>query len=139
VATLLIDDDTVTISLSVAEKVEALHGDVTIPRTAITRVREVEDGLREVHGLRAPGTGFPGVILVGTFRTLHHTTFAVCHGERSALVLDVAGQAYDRIIVTVDNADEALGALGTRVNGARANRADQADRANRADRAGGGE
>ncbi|QGH69807.1 hypothetical protein [Pseudactinotalea sp. HY158] len=111
-AELQVHGDTVTIALSIAEKIEALHPDVTIPRSAITGAREVPDGLEEVHGLRMPGTGFPGVILVGTFREPDRTTFAVCHGQRPAIVLDVAGQPYDRIVVTVDAPDAALAALG---------------------------
>lgn len=107
-ADLQIHDDSVTISLSVAEKIEAIHGDITIPRSAITTVREVPDGMQEVHGLRMPGTGLPGVILVGTFREPNRTTFAVCHGQRPAVVLDLTGQSYDRVVVTVDNPDDAL-------------------------------
>lgn len=111
-ADLVIDDDTVTISLSVAERVEALHGDLTIPRSAITGVHQVPDGMREVHGLRMPGTGLPGVILVGTFREKSRTTFAVCHGQRPAVVLDVAGQPYDRVVVTVEDPADAVSRLG---------------------------
>lgn len=107
-ADLHIHGDSVTIALSVAEKIEALHRDVTVPRSAITSVRDVPDGMQEVHGLRMPGTELPGVILVGTYRQAHRTTFAVCHGERPAVVLDLTGQPYDRIVVTVDNPDEAL-------------------------------
>lgn len=110
-AELRIHDDSVTISLSVAEKIEAIHADVTFPRSAITSVREVPDGMTEVHGLRMPGTGLPGVILVGTFREPKRTTFAVCHGRRPAVVLDLTGQPYDRVVVTVDNPDEDLRAL----------------------------
>jgi hypothetical protein len=111
VANLLIDDDAVTVSLSMIEKAEALHGDVRVPRTAVVRVRAVPDGMAEVHGLRMPGTGFPGVIMVGTWRDSEGVTFAVCHGRRPAVVLDLAGQAYDRLVVTVDNPEEAVAGL----------------------------
>ncbi len=110
-ANLVIDDDTVTVSLSTVEKVEAIHGDVTLPRSAITQVREVLDGMEEVHGMRGPGTGLPGVILVGTFRQPGRTTFAVCHGRRPAIVLDVTGQQFDRVVVTVDNPEAAISIL----------------------------
>jgi hypothetical protein len=36
VANLLISDDTVTIELTLAEKAETLHGNLTVPRSAIT-------------------------------------------------------------------------------------------------------
>jgi hypothetical protein len=110
VANLLIDDHAVTVSLTMIEKVEALHGDLVVPRAAVVRVRVVPDGMEEVHGLRMPGTGFPGVIMVGTWRD-DGVTFAVCHGRRPAVVLDLAGQPYDRIVVTVENPDDAVASL----------------------------
>lgn len=56
VANLRIDNGVVTISLSTMEKVEAIRSDVTFPRSAITGIREADDGLGEVHGMRMPGT-----------------------------------------------------------------------------------
>jgi hypothetical protein len=111
VANLLIDDETVTVALSLAEKVEALHGDVTVPRSAVVRVRTVPDGMDEVRGVRAPGTGLAGVIMVGTWRAAGAVTFAVCHGQRPAVVLELAGQPYDRLVVTVDNPEDAVASL----------------------------
>ena len=110
VARLRIDDWSVTVSLSAMEKLEALHGNVTVPRTAVVGARGVPDGMAEVHGLRT-GTGLPGVILVGTVRDSGSVTFAVCHGRRPAVVLDLAGQPYDRIVVTVANPDEIVSGL----------------------------
>lgn len=111
-ANLLIDDHAVTLSLSTIEKVEALHGDVVVPRAAVVGVRVVPDGMEEVHGLRMPGTGFRGVVMVGTWRDDEGVTFAVCHGRRPAVILDLVGQPYDRIVVTVENPDDAVASLG---------------------------
>jgi hypothetical protein len=108
-ASLLIEGDVVTVSLSVAEKVEALHGDVSVPRTAVLSARVVPDGIEEVHGLK--GTGLPGVIMVGTWRDGESVTFAVCHAHRPAVVLDLADQVYDRIVVTVEDPEAAAAAL----------------------------
>jgi hypothetical protein len=110
VARLRIDDWSVTVSLSVAEKIQALHGNVTVPRTAVIGARAVPDGMAEVHGIRT-GTGLPGVLLVGTARDGNSVTFAVCHGRTPAVVLDLAGQPYDRIVVTVANPDEIVSGL----------------------------
>jgi hypothetical protein len=96
--------------LSRAEKIEAMHGDVTVPRTAVTGARAVPDGMAVVHGTRI-GTGLPGVILVGTVRDGGSVTFAVCHGPRPAVVLDLAGQPYDRIVVTVEDPDRIVSRL----------------------------
>jgi hypothetical protein len=110
-ANLLIDDTTVTVELTVAEKAEALHGNVTVPRSAITGVRVVPDGLAEVHGLRMPGTAVPGVMKVGTWRGAQGNTFAVCHGEQAAVVIELTGQPYDLIVITADNPEEAVASL----------------------------
>ena len=110
-AELVIDNESLTVVLSAAERVEALHRNVTVPRAAITGVRAVVDGMDEVRGLRAPGTGLPGVVMVGTWRSGDSTTFAVCHGRRPAVVVDLTGQAFDRLVVTVDNPEEAVAKL----------------------------
>ena len=84
VASVRIDDRTVTVALSSAEKIEALHGDLTVPRTAVVRARAVPDGLAEVHG-QPMATGWPGVSTAGTVRyfarDFNMVTFAVCHGR----------------------------------------------------------
>jgi hypothetical protein len=64
--------------------------------------------MKEVHGLRMPGTGIPGVIMAGRFRAADCVTFAVCYGHRPAVVIDLAGQPHDRLVVTVDNADDVV-------------------------------
>jgi hypothetical protein len=66
--------------------------------------------MAEVHGMRT-GTALPGVILVGTVRNGDSVTFAVCHGPGPAVVLDLAGQSFDRIVVTVENPDEIVSRL----------------------------
>lgn len=111
VAELVMTDETVTVSLSVLEKAEAVHGNVSVPRVAVVTARVVPDGMDEIHGMRMPGTGLPGVIMVGTWRDRDRITFAVCHGRRPAVVLELTGQHYDRIVVTVDNPDEVVASL----------------------------
>jgi hypothetical protein len=108
VANLVITDDTLTVQMSRAEKAEALHRDLTMPRSAVTGVRVVADGLAEVHGLKMPGTGIPGVIMAGTWISRQGSTFAVCHGRGPAIVIELTGQHVDRIVMTVDNPEEAV-------------------------------
>ncbi len=110
-ANLIIDDHTVVVSLSAIEKLEAMHGDVTVPRSAIRRSRGVPDGMAEVHGVRAPGTSLPGMTMVGTWRSHAGATFAVCHGRRPAVVIDLDGAQFERLVVTVDDTEHVLRAL----------------------------
>lgn len=106
-ANLVVTDDTLTVQMSPAEKAEALHRELTDPRSAVTVVRVVADGLAEVHGLKMPGTGLPDVIMVGTWISSEGRTFAVCHGRGPAIVIGLAGQHVDRIVMTVENPEEA--------------------------------
>ena len=114
VATVLMDDRTVTVALSVTEKIEALHGDLAVPRTAVVCARAVPDGLAEVHGPDMP-TRWPAVSTVGTVRdfarNFDRVTFAICHGRQPAVVLDLADQPYDRIVVTVGNPGQIVSRL----------------------------
>ena len=57
VARLLIDQRRVTVRLSALEKLEALHLDVTVPRTAVIAAREVPDGLAELRGTMPASAG----------------------------------------------------------------------------------
>ena len=114
VASVLIDDRTVTVALSVTEKIEALHGDLVVPRTAVVRARAVPDGLAEVHGPDMPA-GWPAVSTVGTVRdfapNFDRVTFAACHGRQPAVVLDLAGQPHDRIVVTAGDPGQVVSRL----------------------------
>ena len=114
VASVLMDDQTVTVALSVTEKIAALHGDLAVPRTAVVCARAVPDGLTEVHGPDMPA-GWPAVSTVGTVwdfaPDFDRITFAICHGRQPAVVLDLTGQPYDRIVVTASDAGQIASCL----------------------------
>jgi hypothetical protein len=114
VASVLIDDRTVTVALSVTEKIEALRGDLVVPRAAVIRARAVPDALGEVHGPDM-ATGWAAVSTVGTVREFgrdfDRVTFAVCHGRQPGVVFDLAGQPHDRIVVTAGNPDRIVSRL----------------------------
>lgn len=63
------------------EQVEALHGELRFPASAVQHVEVLEDALSAVHGVRAPGTGFPGMVAVGTYRHDGGKSFAVIHHD----------------------------------------------------------
>jgi hypothetical protein len=110
-ASILVHDDVVTVALTVAEKIEAVHGDVSVPRSSVVSAHVVPDGMELIHGLKMPGTGLTGVIMVGTWRDGETVTFAVCHGRRSAVVVELADQVFDRLVVTVDDPEEVVARL----------------------------
>ena len=93
------------IKMSELEKFEAVHPDIRVPVSAIRAVRVVEDAWPELRGIRAPGTGIPGVIAVGTRRGSFGRDFAVVHGRERAVVVELEGASYARLLVTTPDAD----------------------------------
>jgi len=102
-ARVVIADGTVTLALRPLERLEGLHGDLSAPVAAVTRVRAVEDPWSELRGMRAPGTGIPKVIAVGTRRGSFGKDFAVVHGRGPGVVVEFEGQEFQRWVVTVDD------------------------------------
>jgi hypothetical protein len=88
------------------------HGEAADRRRRDHRAaRVVQDGMAEVQGIRSPGTSLPGLVMVGTWRQTGRTTFAVCHGRRPAVLVDLKNAPFDRLVVTVDDPEQALAAL----------------------------
>jgi len=97
--------------MSDVEKFEAVHADVHVPLAAVRAVRVVDDAWPELRGIRAPGTGIPGVIAVGTRRGSFGKDFAVVHGREMAVVIELEGASYSRLIVTTPDAANVAGAI----------------------------
>jgi hypothetical protein len=91
--------------LSPLEQLGALQSSFSIPRTSIRAVHVASNSLREVRGMRLPGTGLPGVIALGHFRsrTAGHT-FAAAYRGRPGLVLDLADDRFDRVVLGLHDA-----------------------------------
>jgi hypothetical protein len=112
VADLVISSDSVTLHLSGAEKVEALRRDLTVSRSAILGVRVVSSCLDEVPGFKLLGSDVPGELKVGMWKRADGgSTFAACHGNGPGLVIDLTGEHYDRIVLTLDNPEQIAAAL----------------------------
>ncbi len=71
---------------------------------AVTSVRVVDDAWPELRGMRAPGTGLPNVIAVGTRRGGFGKDFAAVHGKGPAVVVELEASDFDRLVVTSDDA-----------------------------------
>ena len=103
-ADLEVDGDELVLHLRAIEKAEGAHGDIRLPLTAVTAVRAVDDPWPELRGMRAPGTGLPNVIAVGTRRGGFGKDFAAVHGKGPAVVVELEGADYGRLVVTADDA-----------------------------------
>ncbi len=59
-------------------------------------------------GLRAPGTYWPGVIIAGTYYRNGEKKFYAVHDFSRALVIELTGEKYARVVVEVENLEAAL-------------------------------
>lgn len=100
-ATLEYDDHELRLVLSRWEKTGALRGDIVVPRDSIRSVRVALAPLDEVRGMRMPGTHVPGRVTLGSFRG-RNRLFAAAY-NRPGVVIELEGQAYGRLVVSVDD------------------------------------
>src|ERR1700684_3090998 len=103
-ASLIVEGADLVVKMAEIEKFEAMHTDLHVPLATVRAVRVVDDAWPELRGIRAPGTGIPGVIAVGTRRGSFGKDFAVVHGRAMAVVVDLDGASYSRLIVTTPDA-----------------------------------
>jgi|HubBroStandDraft_3_1064219.scaffolds.fasta_scaffold916463_2 hypothetical protein len=102
-AELQVEGDELVLHLSVAEKAEALHGDLRVPLSALRRVEVLDDALAWTGvgvGLYKAGTRLPGVIAVATVRGHGEKVFvAVHHDTPRGVRVDLEGVSWDEWIV----------------------------------------
>ena len=67
-ATLTVDGNHLVVLLSALEKIGALRGNISVPLSSVRAVRVSDTPWSELRGIRAPGTGLPRVISLGTRR-----------------------------------------------------------------------
>lgn len=111
-AELAIEPDTIVVRLSLLEKLGAMHGDVHVPRSSVREVRVTSKPWNEVRGMRAPGTGVPGVIMLGTMRGMFGKDFCAVYRHQSAIVIELEDHSYQRLIVCTQHPDKDRAALG---------------------------
>ncbi len=111
-AELQIEGDELVLHMSALEKAEGMHGDIRVPLSSVTSIRAVDTAWPdELRGIRAPGTGVPNVVAVGTRRGSFGKDFAAVHGKGPAVVVELEGQAYGRLVLTTDDAPGVLSAV----------------------------
>jgi hypothetical protein len=96
-------EGTVTLAMTWIERLEGMRGDIDAPVGSVTAVRASDDLWAELRGIRAPGTGIPGVVAVGTRRGSFGRDFAVVHGKGPGVVVEFDGQPFQRWVVSVDD------------------------------------
>jgi hypothetical protein len=90
----------IVVVLNDLEKVGALRGDVRVPAASVRDVRVTDSPFNELQGLRAPGTGLPGVIALGTWRGNGYKDFAALYRGGPAVVVELEGARWRRLLVS---------------------------------------
>ncbi|CAN3128710.1 Bacterial Pleckstrin-like y domain-containing protein [Mycobacterium sp. smrl_JER01] len=97
--------------LTLGEKIAGLHGDIRVPLSAVTAIEVVDEPLPAVAGVRAPGLHWPGRTKIGTWRRKGRKTFAVARVGSPAVQIELDGENYDRLVVSVADAQASAAAL----------------------------
>lgn len=97
------EENELVLKLSRLEKLGAFHTSIRAPKNSLVEIKEManpwsrSDGMK---GLRAPGTGCPKVIMLGTLRKRKGKDFAAVYGRGSAKVYVLRGQSFSQWIVS---------------------------------------
>jgi hypothetical protein len=106
VARLDLTGDELILHLSALERLGGfVRGDARIPLKAVHGARAVDNPWKELRGIRAPGTGFPGVIALGTWRFGGGKDFAAVYGKAPGVVVDLVGVDFSRLVVSTRDAE----------------------------------
>jgi hypothetical protein len=82
-----------------------VRGDAHVALTAVRGARAVANPWKELRGIRSPGTGFPGLIALGTRRFGGGKDFAAVYGRGPGVVVDLVGVEFARLIVSTRDAE----------------------------------
>jgi hypothetical protein len=110
-ATLEVEGENLILRLSRWEKFGALHGDVRVPRASVRAISASKQPWKVLRGIRAPGTGCPGLIMLGTTRGSGWKDFNAVYRRRPVVVVDLEGEEFARLVVTNDDAPAAVDRL----------------------------
>lgn len=104
-ARLLIEKENLHLSLSGWEQFGSLHADIRVPLRHVVKVEVSDSPWRLLRGIRAPGTGLPRVIMLGTMRWNKKKDFCAIYRRRPVVVVHLRDEAFARLIVTSDQAE----------------------------------
>jgi hypothetical protein len=93
--------DRLTYELSALEKVGALASSPSADIANLNSVTREENpwSTRVLRGIRAPGTGFPYVIMLGTMWHRKGRDFCVVYKKRPVLILEFKNEKFKRWVI----------------------------------------
>ena len=110
-ASLVAEDGDLRVRLSRREKLGALHGDIRVPLDAVEDLHVSHRPFSELRGTRAPGTGIPRVIALGTWRYRGGKDCAALYRGKPAVIVRLRDAPFQRLLIAADDADAVAAAL----------------------------
>jgi hypothetical protein len=103
VAIVKVVGDELVLELSFWERVGALHSSPRVAISAATKIEFVEKlwSNEVLRGMRAPGTGFPYVVLLGSMRGRKYCDFTAIKGRGAGVVITFSKGPFERWIFTL--------------------------------------
>lgn len=106
---LRVHPDRIEVHLTAPEKSLTLRSsDVVIDRSTIRSATLTDDPWVWVRGIRRRGFEVPLVLAAGTWKHAGGMDFIVVKGKRQAVVLELSGAEFDRVMVTTAHAVELI-------------------------------
>jgi hypothetical protein len=102
VARVIDDGEFFTLKLSILEKVGALHGNIKTAKANLIDITNAENPWQSsvLRGIRAPGTGIPYVILLGTMRFKKKKDFTAIYRRRPVEIYTFKDAEFERWIIS---------------------------------------
>jgi len=102
VARVIDDGEFFTLKLSVLEKLGALHGNIQTAKANLIDITNAENPWQStvLRGIRAPGTGIPYVILLGTMRYKKKKDFTAIYRRRPVEIYTFKDAEFERWIIS---------------------------------------
>jgi hypothetical protein len=88
------------VSLSGKEELGALKKSFAIPLNQVLHIARVDDLWFHLRGIRAPGTGIPGLIMLGTTRYQGKKDFNAVYKRKPGHVVTLDGSEFTRLLIT---------------------------------------
>ena len=99
-------DEKIHLELTLLEKIGAFHGNLSMNISEISSIETVENpwNSKIMAGVRAPGTGVPYLIMLGTLRNFRGwKAFCAIYKRKPAVIINFISGPYSSWIVTTDS------------------------------------
>ncbi|GAA4802700.1 hypothetical protein [Tomitella cavernea] len=103
-AHLTVEGEDLVVRLSPIEVAGAFHRSPRVPLRCVTSVEPSDLMWGELRGFRAPGTGLPRVIALGTWRSAGHKDFVAVY-KTTGVVVTLEDSEWSRLLVSSADPD----------------------------------